>query len=58
MGSNGDPFGVANDSTLTLMDLLLAADAQAVNGVLYGGNVTKRSEANAVFSAVNQAGDL
>ena len=58
VGGNGDAFGVANNSTLTLMDLLLAADAQAVNGVLYGGNAAKRNEAHAVFSAVNQAGGL
>jgi streptogramin lyase len=58
VGSNGDAFGVANTTTLTLMDLLLAADAQAVNGVLYNGNTTKRNEANNVFSAVNQAGGL
>jgi hypothetical protein len=56
--SNGDAFGVANNTTLTLMDLLLATDAQAVNGVLYNGNTTKRNEANNVFSAVNQAGGL
>ena len=58
VGSSGDAFGVANNSTLTLMDLLLAADAQAVNGVLYNGNATKRNEANAVFSAVNQDGGI
>jgi hypothetical protein len=58
VGSNGDAFGVANNSTLTLMDLLLAADSQAVNGALYGGNAAKRNEANAVFSAFNQDGDI
>jgi streptogramin lyase len=58
VGSNGDAFGVANNTTMTLMDLLLAADAQAVNGVLYNGNAAKRNEANAVFSAVNQAGGI
>jgi hypothetical protein len=40
------------------MDLLLAADARAVNGVLYGGNATRRNEANNVFSAVNQDGGI
>jgi parallel beta-helix repeat protein len=55
VGNNGDAFGVANNTSLTLMDLLLAADTQAVNGVLYGGNATKRSEANNVFSAINEA---
>jgi hypothetical protein len=58
VGSNGDAFGVANNTTMTLLDLLLAADAQAVNGVLYGGNATRRNEANAVFSAVNQGGGI
>jgi hypothetical protein len=58
VGTSGDAFGVANNTTMTVMDLLVAADAQAVNGVLYGGNATKRKEANDVFSAVNQAGGL
>jgi hypothetical protein len=58
VGSNGDAFGVANSSTMTVLDLLLATDAQAVNGVLYNGNATKRNEANTVYSAVNQAGGI
>jgi hypothetical protein len=58
VGGNGDAFGVANNTTLTLMDLLLAADAQAVNGILYNGNATKRNEANNMFSAVNQDGGI
>jgi hypothetical protein len=58
VGSNGDAFGVANNSTLTIMDLLLASDAKAVNGVLYNGNAAKRNEANIVFSAVNQCGGM
>ena len=43
---------------MTVMDLLLAADDQAVNGVLYNGNTTRRKEANDVFSAINQSGGL
>jgi uncharacterized delta-60 repeat protein len=58
VGSDGDAFGVASNTTMTVMDVLLAADAQAVNGVLYGGSTTKRSHANDVFSAINQAGGL
>jgi N-acetylneuraminic acid mutarotase len=58
VGSNGDAFGVANNTTLTVFDLLLAADAQAVNGVLYNGNSTPRNEANNIFSLVNQAGAI
>src|SRR4051794_11409073 len=53
VGANGSAFGVADNTVMTVMDLLLAADAQAVNGVLYNGNVTRRAKANAVFSAVN-----
>jgi hypothetical protein len=58
VGSNGDAFGVANNSTMPLMDLMLATDAQAVNGVLYNGNTLKRNHADTVYSAVNQAGDI
>jgi hypothetical protein len=58
VGSDGDAFGVANNTTMAVMDLLLATDAQSVNGVLYGGNANKRSHANDVYSAINQAGGL
>jgi hypothetical protein len=43
---------------MSVLDLLLATDTQAVNGVLYNGNTTKRIHANNVYSAVNQAGGL
>ena len=58
VGSNGAAFGVANNTTMTVMDLLLAADAQAVNGVLYNGDTAKRNKANNVFSAINEAGGI
>jgi hypothetical protein len=58
VGSSGDAFGVANNTTMTVMDLLLATDEQAVDGLLYGGNAAKRNEANAVYSALNQSGGL
>ncbi len=58
VGSNGDAFGVANNTTMTVMDLLLATNDQAVDGVLYNGNKTLRSEANNVYSAVNNAGGI
>ena len=58
VGSNGDAFGVANNTTMTVMDLLLATDAQAVDGVLYHGNQTRRGEAVNVYSAVNVSGDI
>jgi hypothetical protein len=58
VGTNGAAFGVADDTVMTVMDVLLAADAQDVNGVLYNGDTVKRNKANAVFSAINQAGGL
>jgi hypothetical protein len=58
VGTNGAAFGVADNTTMTVMDLLLAADAQAVNGVLYNGNTTKRTLANNIFSATNEAGGI
>jgi hypothetical protein len=58
VGSNGDAFGVANNTTLTVMDLLLATNDQAVNGVLYSGNKTRGDEANNIYTAVNGAGQI
>jgi hypothetical protein len=58
VGSNGAAFGVANNAVLTVMDLLKAADAQGVYGVLYNGDSTKRNEANSIFSAINQGGGI
>jgi hypothetical protein len=58
VGTNGAAFSVADNTTMTVMDLLLATDAQAVNGVLYNGDTVKRNKANNVFSAINQAGGL
>jgi hypothetical protein len=58
VGSNGAAFGVADNTTVTVLDLLVAADAQAVTGALYNGNAAKRNIANNVFSAINQAGGI
>jgi hypothetical protein len=38
--------------------LLLATDGQAVTGVLYGANATKRAHANAVYSFINDTGGV
>jgi hypothetical protein len=47
VGSAGDAFGVADYTAMTVMDLLLATDDQAIDGLLYGGNAARRNEANA-----------
>jgi hypothetical protein len=58
VGSDGDVFGVANNTTMTVIDLLRATDGQSIVGVLYGGNATTRKEANDLYSVTNQAGGL
>ncbi len=54
VGSIGAAFGVANNSVLTVLNLLKATDAQAIGGLLYNGDDTLRKEANNVYSAINE----
>jgi hypothetical protein len=58
VGADGAAFGVANNTTVTVMDLLLAADAQSVNGILYNGDTAKRQMANDIFGNINEAGSI
>jgi hypothetical protein len=53
VGSNGAAFGVPNNTKLTILQLLQAVNATAVNGVVANPNA-----ANDVFDAVNQGGDI
>jgi hypothetical protein len=53
VGSNGAAFGVPNNTKLTILQLLQAVNATAVNGVVADPN-----GANDVFDAVNQGGDI
>jgi hypothetical protein len=56
VGKDGAAFGVANNTTRNVYALLLAVNQQAVNGVLYNGNVTLQAQAAALLNALNQAG--
>jgi hypothetical protein len=58
VGTNGAAFGVPDNTTMTVLDLLRAADAQTVNGVLYNGDTAQRKEANTVFNAINALGGI
>jgi hypothetical protein len=49
---------VANNTNITVLDLLKAADSQAVVGVLYSGDAIKRNEPNSIFSALHEAGNI
>jgi CSLREA domain-containing protein len=58
VGADGAAFGVANNTTRNVYELLLAANQRAVNGVLYNGDATLRQEASDLFDALNSAGSL
>src|SRR5207302_1774326 len=58
VGANAAAFGVANNTTLNVYQLLRAANKQAVGGVLYNGNAALRKQANDLFFALNQAGGV
>lgn len=58
IGNHGTAFGVPDNTTLTVWQILQAANGQAVNGVLYGGTPALRSSANEVFSGINETGDI
>ena len=51
IGGNGGLFGVSNNSTTTLFQLLVAADAQAAQGSL-------SQSVYSVFDAINNKGDV
>jgi len=58
IGSAGEAFGVADDTEMTVMDILQATNDQAVDGVLYEGDRILRSMANAVYTAINESGSI
>jgi hypothetical protein len=58
VGANGTAFDVANGTVMTVMDVLQATARKAKKGVLFDGNDPLRKMANAVFSDINQLGDI
>jgi hypothetical protein len=61
VGSDGAAFGVANNTTRNVYELLLAVNNQASNGILYNGNpmrLTLQGETGDLFTSLNQAGDI
>jgi hypothetical protein len=58
VGADGAAFGVANDTTLNVYQLLRAVNSRAVNGVLYNGDAVLRQEAADLFDTLNQAGGI
>ena len=66
--SNGTAFGVANNTSVTVLDLLQAVNSRARHGLLYDLDgdgdandsleTSYRTMANNVFSGINEAGKL
>lgn len=58
IGNSGAAFGAANDSALTVWDILQRTNARAVNGYLWNGHSGNRALAMNVFLGINQAGGI
>src|SRR5439155_6632673 len=67
VGNSGAALGIANNSSRSVMDLLLAVNARSRYGLLYDqdGNgrigsfeISLRTAANNVFTGINEAGDI
>jgi len=67
IGSNGAAFGVANNSVLTVMNILVKTDFYAFNGLLWdtnhNGTISSLEDAlrnmgNTVFDGINNTGDI
>jgi hypothetical protein len=67
VGNDGAAFGVANNTSVSVLDLLLAVNARSHSGLLYDMNAngqistteaSYRTMANDLFSAINEAGGM
>lgn len=58
VGSNGTALGLTNNSYQTVLDILRAADNRASNGCLFKYSTSLRSQANTLFTAINETGDI
>jgi hypothetical protein len=58
VGNDGAAFGVANNTTLNVYQLLVAVNRRAVRGVLYNGDAALQAQAADLLSALIQAGSI
>jgi protocatechuate 3,4-dioxygenase beta subunit len=58
IGSNGAAFGVANNTTMSIFDILRATNARSSGGVLYKGIQNLKNLANTVYDGINNTGDI
>jgi hypothetical protein len=57
VGKDGAAFGVANNTTLNVYELLVAVNKRAKSGVLYGSNATLQAQCANLPNALNTAGN-
>jgi hypothetical protein len=59
VGGNGALFGVANNTTVPITQILQAADAafSPSTGLFYGGDSTKTSALNGILDGINTSGE-
>ncbi|MBY0309334.1 MAG: hypothetical protein K2Q09_11380, partial [Phycisphaerales bacterium] len=58
VGSTGSALGVANNSVLSIMDILKKVNTVASGGTIFSSNSTNRSSVNSLLDAINQSGDI
>jgi hypothetical protein len=58
IGSNGAAFGVANNSVLTINQILAYTNSQSYGGKLYNGITALINMANTVYGGINTSGDI
>jgi hypothetical protein len=58
VGADGAAFGVANNTTRNVYELLVAVDQQAPFVFLYNGDTTLQKQANDLFDALDRAGAI
>jgi hypothetical protein len=60
IGNNGAPFGVANNSNISVTTILQFIDANFVpaTGQFFGGDQTKTSASNSILNGINTLGDI
>jgi hypothetical protein len=58
VGQDGAAFGVSNNTTLNVFEMLMAVNKKAGTNGLYGGNSTLQSEVADLFQSLNQAGSI
>jgi hypothetical protein len=56
--AGGAAFGVANNTRLTILQILTAKNARTADGNLYSGDQSLRNLAIIVYDGINRGGDI